>query len=93
MSPPLLDISNLRLGIRSPAGISPILRGINLSLQRGQIRGLVGESGGGKTMVGKAIMGLLPDSARITAGSIRFGDQELIGMPDAVHRRLLGRRP
>ena len=91
MSPPLLDISNLRLGFRSPAGISPILRGINLSLQRGQIRGLVGESGGGKTMVGKAIMGLLPDSARITAGSIRFGDQELIGMPDAVHRRLLGR--
>jgi peptide/nickel transport system ATP-binding protein len=91
MSPPLIEISNLRLGIRSPAGISPILRGINLSLQRGQIRGLVGESGGGKTMVGKAITGLLPPNAKITAGSIRFDDQELIGMPDSAHRRLLGR--
>jgi peptide/nickel transport system ATP-binding protein len=92
MSPPLLEISNLRLGIRSPAGMSPILRGVELSLQRGQIRGLVGESGGGKTMVGKAIMGLLPGNAKITAGSMRFDDQELIGMPDNKHRQLLGRR-
>jgi peptide/nickel transport system ATP-binding protein len=92
MSRSLIDISDLRLGIRSSAGISPILRGINLSLQRGQIRGLVGESGGGKTMVGKAIMGLLPANAKITAGSIRFDDQELIDMPDGMRRRLLGRR-
>jgi peptide/nickel transport system ATP-binding protein len=88
---PLLEISSLRLGIESRSGISPILRGVNLSLQRGQVRGLVGESGGGKTMVGKAIMGLLPANAKITAGSIRFNDQELIGMPVEARRSLLGR--
>ena len=42
-------------------------------------------------MVGKAIMGLQPQNATITAGSIRFDDQELIGMPDGKHRQLLGR--
>jgi peptide/nickel transport system ATP-binding protein len=54
------------------------------------VLGLVGESGGGKTMVGKAITGLLPITARVTGGSIRFKGRDLVAMPDRERRKLLG---
>jgi peptide/nickel transport system ATP-binding protein len=58
----------------------------------GQIRGLVGESGGGKTMVGRAIAGLLPGNARITAGRIGLLGQDIVNLPPKEHRCLLGRQ-
>jgi peptide/nickel transport system ATP-binding protein len=87
MNAVILEIENLCISI----GTTPILRGVDLRLDTGGILGLVGESGGGKTMVCKAVLGILPDSARITAGSIRFDGRELIGMPARERRGLLGR--
>ncbi len=79
----LLSVEDLHLEIRARGASTPILRGVSLSVERGGVHGLVGESGGGKTMVGKAILGILPRAARIAGGTIRFDGRTLVG-PGAV---------
>ena len=87
----LLSVEDLHLEIRARGASTPILRGVSLSVERGGVHGLVGESGGGKTMVGKAILGILPRAARIAGGTIRFDGRFLVG-PGAVRPGgLLGR--
>ncbi len=88
---PILEIEDLRVAIQSKSSRTPVLRGAHLRLDAGKILGLVGESGGGKTMVCKAILGVLPESARVESGSIRFEGRELIGMRARERRGLLGR--
>jgi len=78
-------------GLRIMIGSVPILRGVDLKIDRNRVHGLVGESGAGKTMVGKAIINALPDAARITGGAIRFDGRDLIAMSVRERRRLLGR--
>ncbi|MCB1427977.1 MAG: ABC transporter ATP-binding protein, partial [Nitratireductor sp.] len=68
----LLEISGLNLSI----GAAPVLRNIDLTLERGRIMGLVGESGSGKSMTALSVMRLLPEAARIS-GSIRFDGEDL----------------
>jgi oligopeptide/dipeptide ABC transporter ATP-binding protein len=58
----------------------------------GECFGLVGESGSGKSMTVKAILGLLPQGARVAAGRVRFGDEELTALPEAALARIRGRR-
>jgi peptide/nickel transport system ATP-binding protein len=67
-----LVIKNLHLTIDNNKDAVPILRGINLDLQAGEIHGLVGESGAGKSMLGRVILEILPPRARITEGSIDY---------------------
>lgn len=86
MSANILDIENLCISI----GATPILRGVDLQLETGKILGLVGESGGGKTMVCKAILDILPESAKVTAGAIRFEGKDLLKMAKRERRGLLG---
>ena len=83
----LLEIEDLRLAL---PGTAPILRGISLALDAGEVLGLVGESGAGKTMVGKAVLGLTPERARIS-GVIRFAGAALTGLGERQRRQLLGR--
>jgi peptide/nickel transport system ATP-binding protein len=90
MSEPTLSVSDLHVAIGAARNATPILRGVNLTVPAGKVLGLVGESGGGKTMVGKAITGLLPLNGRITGGNIRFMGRDLVTMPDAARRQLLG---
>jgi len=84
----ILTIENLHVAI----GAANVLRGANLCVQAGEVRGLVGESGAGKSMVARAIFGLLPAKAKISAGSIRFEGRDLLAMPERERRSLLGRR-
>ncbi|MGP1397893.1 MAG: ABC transporter ATP-binding protein [Inquilinaceae bacterium] len=86
-----LIIEDLHVAIGAGRVRVPILRGVGLEVAAGEVHGLVGESGAGKSMVGRAVLGLLPASARVTAGRIRFDGQDLIGLPDRRRRRLLGR--
>jgi peptide/nickel transport system ATP-binding protein len=86
MSANILEIENLCVSI----GATPILRGVDLQLEAGKILGLVGESGGGKTMVCKAILDILPESAKVTAGAIRFEGRDLLTMAKRERRGLLG---
>ncbi len=84
----VLDIDDLHLRI----GRMPVLRGVDLTVEAGQVHGLVGESGAGKTMVGRAVLGILPSAARITDGHVTFAGIDLINLPAASRRGLLGRR-
>ena len=87
----ILAIESLCVAIHAKNTRTPVLRGASLQLEQGKILGLVGESGGGKTMVCKAILGVLPESAKIESGSIRFEGRELQTMTARERRRLLGR--
>lgn len=84
--PELLSIQGLELGIRGTA----ILRGVNLSLEKGACLGLVGESGSGKSMTALALMGLLPSGAKIEKGSIRLSGRELTGLGDGDYCSIRG---
>lgn len=87
----VLSIRNLKIEIHQYGRVSTVLRNINLEIQRGQVHGLVGESGAGKSLLGKAILGILPSSSSISSGSIHFGSDELTGL-DRNQRRLLASR-
>ena len=82
----ILDINSLYLEIRQP-----ILRGVSLQIKEGEVHGLVGESGAGKTLLGKCILGLLPEHARVTHGFIDFAGRELLKIHSSERRELLGR--
>ena len=70
----------------------PVLRDLNLSLAPGKVLGLVGESGAGKSMIGRAIAQMLPTGFRISDGRLMFAGQDLRTMSPAARRGLLGRR-
>jgi peptide/nickel transport system ATP-binding protein len=88
----VLTIQSLRVAIGQGAARTNLLRGVSLSVQAGEVRGLVGESGAGKSMLGRAVLGLLPANASITGGTIAFDGRDLLAMPEWERRSLLGRR-
>src|SRR3984893_10302886 len=69
----------------------PAIRALSFDLEPGKILGLVGESGAGKSMVGRAIAQLLPAGFEITAGSLMFEGADLLRMAPSERRGLLGR--
>ncbi len=87
----LLEIEDLTLELAGRGRAMPILRGVSLTLAAGTVLGLVGESGAGKTMVGKAVLGLQPESARISGGAIRFAGRDIVPLGAEDRRALLGR--
>lgn len=87
----VLSIEDLQLQMALTRGKTPILRGVNVAIETGQTCGLVGESGAGKTMVAKALLGILPKRVRDVRGRILFNGQDLLAMPARQHRALLGR--
>ena len=91
MNEALLSVEGLDLDIVQGKHRQPILRDVNLEIGRGKILGLVGESGGGKTMVGKAVLGVLPDSARVRRGKILFEGRDLLALSAGERRGLMGR--
>ena len=78
---PVLEIADLRVSFPSEAGTVEAVRGLSYSVSPGEVLGIVGESGSGKSVSALAIMGLLPDRAKVE-GSIRFGGRELGGLGD-----------
>lgn len=89
---PLLQIRNLQVMARSKSGWSPIVCDASLDLHRGEVIGLIGESGAGKTTLGLTAMGHVRPGCRIIGGSIRLDGIELVGAPAATLRRVRGRK-
>lgn len=87
---PLLTVEGLQIGLQTPQGTALAVESVSFSLSSGQILGLVGESGCGKTLTSLAILGLLPAAARITAGTITFQGQSLTTLAAESYRKLRG---
>jgi len=69
----------------------PILRGVSLTIGRGEVHGLVGESGAGKSTIAKAILGILPAGVALTGGRMAFEGEDLVGMAARRRAEILGR--
>ena len=83
-----LRVNGLRARLKG-AGY-PILRDVSLAVAAGEVRGLVGESGAGKSMIGKAVLGILPHAAEVTGGAILLDGTDLLALPPAERRRRIG---
>ncbi|MDS1269771.1 ABC transporter ATP-binding protein [Lipingzhangella sp. LS1_29] len=88
---PVLEIENLHVGFPTDDGVAQAVRGVSLSLQRGEALGIVGESGSGKSVTSMAVMGLLPGSAKVT-GSAKVLGQEMVGLDDSELSKVRGNR-
>tara|TARA_B100000029_G_C17592256_1_gene962925 strand:- start:1543 stop:2622 length:1080 start_codon:yes stop_codon:yes gene_type:complete len=77
----LLSVRDLRVSFGTETGVAEVLDRVNFNIGRGEIVGLVGESGCGKTTLARAILGILPEnSARIDSGSIKFKGLNLLNL-------------
>ena len=88
---PLLAVERLNVYLGAGQDEVQILQDVNLSLAAGEMVGMVGESGCGKTMAGLAILGLLPPSARCE-GQLVFDGDDLLALDEAAMVRIRGRR-
>src|SRR6516162_268708 len=86
----LLEIKGLRVEGESEDRWHEIVRGIDLTLRRGEVLGLIGESGAGKSTIGLAAMGYARPGCRISGGSIHFDGVDLARAAEADKRALWG---
>ncbi|WP_109079292.1 oligopeptide/dipeptide ABC transporter ATP-binding protein [Aggregatibacter kilianii] len=87
----LLDIRNLRIDIKTPAGLIRIVDNVSLTLNEGEICGLVGESGSGKSLIAKVICNAFKDSWIVSADRFRFNDIELLKLTPTQRRKIVGK--
>ena len=92
MTEQLLKIRGLKIEGKSDEVWIPIVNGIDLDLKKGEVLGLIGESGAGKSTVGLAAMGFTRDGCRISGGSVDFDGVDLVTASAAVKRNMLGKR-
>ncbi|EKS67974.1 MULTISPECIES: ABC transporter ATP-binding protein [Caballeronia] len=89
----LAEIDGLDVAFASHDGVlMPAVRGVSLTVRRGERLGIVGESGSGKSLTGRALLGLLPPEAKWSAKALRFEGQDLLAMRPKARRRLCGTR-
>ena len=88
----VLEIENLDVRYRSGTAEAQAVKGVTLNVRSNECLGLIGESGCGKSTIAKAVMGLLPGTAYVAGGSIRFAGQELVGLAEGKLRELRWRR-
>jgi peptide/nickel transport system ATP-binding protein len=88
----VLKIHDLKVELDADAGVVRAIDGIRLSIQRGETFALVGESGCGKSMTALALMRLLPDNGRVSAGQVMLGDLDVLGLPESAMRSVRGAR-
>ncbi len=88
----MLRIENLTTDLDSDAGLVRAVDALSLTIERGETFALVGESGCGKSMTALSILRLLPDSGRVSAGSVEVDGIDVIQLPESQMRDIRGRR-
>lgn len=88
----LLELRSLKASYQTSLGPGTAVDGASFSVQAGRSLGLIGESGCGKTSVGRAIMRVMPGNMRIDGGQILFQGQDLVRLPEAEMRELRWRQ-
>jgi oligopeptide/dipeptide ABC transporter ATP-binding protein len=89
---PLLEIENLQLVIRQPGAVVSVLHGVKLTVDRGEVVALVGETGSGKTLTALSTLRLLPPGAQITAGQVRLAGLDMVTATDQQVQAVRGRQ-
>jgi peptide/nickel transport system ATP-binding protein len=92
MTHPLLEVRNLRVEFPTRRGKLVALDDISFDIAPGEILGVVGESGAGKSLTGAAIIGLLDPPGRVAAGEIRFDGRRIDNLPYGEMRKVRGRQ-
>lgn len=88
---PVLEIESLKVSLPHVEGFTDVVKDATLTVNEGEIVGLAGESGSGKTMTSSAILGILPKGAR-TSGSITFEGKNLLSLPNSEMADIRGNR-
>jgi peptide/nickel transport system ATP-binding protein len=91
-STPLLEVKDLRVEFPTRHGTLVAVDGVSFAIAPGEVLGVVGESGAGKSLTGMAIIGLLEPPGRIAAGEIRLEGERIDNLPGERMRRIRGRR-
>ncbi|MDE0169178.1 MAG: ABC transporter ATP-binding protein [bacterium] len=81
---PLIEVRGLSVSFQTHGGILPAVEDVSFTLYPGDILGVVGESGSGKTVTVSSLMGLLPESARVTAGEVLYGGRNLLELSETA---------
>lgn len=89
---PTLSVQNLRVEIPTRRGVLVAIDDLSFDIAPGEVLGVVGESGAGKSITGQAIIGLLDPPARVAGGQIRLGYERIDNLPPSAMRRIRGKR-
>ena len=92
MTQPLLEVRNLRVEFPTRRGKLVALDDVSFEIAPGEILGVVGESGAGKSLTGAAIIGLLDPPGRVASGEIRFDGRRIDNLPYEAMRKVRGRQ-
>ncbi|PKC51605.1 oligopeptide ABC transporter (ATP-binding protein), partial [Rhizophagus irregularis] len=88
----VLEVKDLKLGIRDGKRQIPIVNGVTFDLKKGETLGIVGESGCGKSLTSLSLMGLLPPGIEYQNGNIEIRNQNMVGVKDKVWRSVRGKK-
>jgi peptide/nickel transport system ATP-binding protein len=88
----LLDVEDLRIEFAGRRRSLVAVHGVTLRLEKGEILGVVGESGAGKSTIGNAVIGLLEPPGRMTGGQVRLHGERIDNLPESARRKVRGRR-
>jgi oligopeptide/dipeptide ABC transporter ATP-binding protein len=91
MTAPLLSVRDLTVAFDTRRGAFDAVRSVGFDVPAGKTLGVVGESGSGKSVTAMALMQLLPDSATMTSGTIRFAGRDLAALDEPAMRKVRGR--
>src|SRR4051812_29126743 len=92
MTEPVLSVRDLRVEFVTRRGVLKAIDGVSFDIAPGEVLGVVGESGAGKSVTGSAVIGLTAPPGRIAGGEVRLSGQRIDDLPPDELRRLRGKR-